>query len=177
MYQNVTSLIQTVGTTITTAYCVYNIVTSIQAIRQAKNTTQTISNTQYVTYYHQTKNNYLKGGTGYSSFEQAKKALGSAGTDKAWHHIVEQHSDNIAKFGAENIHNTGNLVKVPSGYQGSLHSKITGFYKSKQFEITGSTTQSVRQWLSTQSFDFQYKFGVEKLLQFAKELGVTVILP
>lgn len=116
-------------------------------------------------------------GKSYESFEAFKKANGPAGDNQAWHHIVEQHSDNIAKFGAENIHNTGNLVNIPSGYQGSLHSKITGLYNSKNFEITGSTTQTVRQWLSTQSFDAQYKFGVEKLLEFAKELGVTVLLP
>ncbi|MBQ8614992.1 MAG: hypothetical protein IJ415_00255 [Clostridia bacterium] len=97
--------------------------------------------------------------------------------DGEWHHIVEQNSDNIAKFGAENIHNTGNLVKVPGGFKDSLHSKITGLYNSKNFEITGSTTQTVRQWLSTQSFDAQYKFGVEKLLEFAKQLGVTVVIP
>ena len=28
-----------------------------------------------------------------------------------------------------------------------------------------------------QSFDMQYKFGVEKLLEFAKELGVKILLP
>lgn len=116
-------------------------------------------------------------GKGYKTFESFKNANGNAGDNQAWHHIVEQHSDNIAKFGAENIHNTGNLVNIPGGYKGSLHSKITGLYNSKNFEITGNTTQTVRQWLSTQSFDAQYQFGVEKLLAFAKELGVTVLLP
>jgi len=116
-------------------------------------------------------------GKGYKSFESFKKENGLAGENKAWHHIVEQHSDNIAKFGNEAIHNTGNLVKIPSGYKGSLHSKITGFYKSNNKAITGSANMSVRSWLSTKSFDFQYQFGVEKLLEFAKELGITVILP
>lgn len=116
-------------------------------------------------------------GKGYKSFEAFKNANGTAGKDQAWHHIVEQNSNNITKFGAENIHNTGNLVKIPSGYQGSLHSKITGLYNSINKSITGNTTQTVHQWLSAQSFDAQYKFGVEKLLEFAKELGITVILP
>ncbi len=119
----------------------------------------------------------VSNGTGYKSFDAFKKANGPAGENQAWHHIVEQHSDNIAKFGAENIHNTGNLVNIPSGYQGSLHSKVTGFYNSLQPNVTNSTSMTIRQWLSTQSFDAQYKFGVDTLLQFAKELGITVLLP
>ncbi|MBQ8614994.1 MAG: hypothetical protein IJ415_00265 [Clostridia bacterium] len=116
-------------------------------------------------------------GTGYKSFDAFKKANGNAGENQAWHHIVEQNSDNIAKFGAENIHNTGNLVKVPGGFKGSLHSKITGLYNSTNKAITGSSNMTVRSWLSTKSFDFQYQFGVEKLLEFAKQLGVTVVIP
>ena len=44
-------------------------------------------------------------------------------------------------------------------------------------DFTGNTTQTIRQWLSTQSFDTQYQFGIEKLLEFAKDLGITLILP
>lgn len=116
-------------------------------------------------------------GKGYKTFNAFKKANGSAGKNQAWHHIVEQNSNNIAKFGAENIHNTGNIVNIPSGYKGSLHSKITGLYNSINKAITGSSNMTVRAWLSTKSFDFQYQFGVEKLLEFAKQLGVTVVIP
>ena len=119
----------------------------------------------------------VSNGIGYKSFDAFKSAQGAAGENQAWHHIVEQNSNNIAKFGNETIHNTGNLVKIPSGYKGSLHSKITGLYNSINKAITGSEEMTVRTWLSSKSFDFQYQFGVEKLLEFAKELGIIVVLP
>ena len=54
----------------------------------------------------------LFAGKGYESFSAFKKAYGAAGQGMAWHHIVEQNADNIAKFGAEKIHNTKNLIKL-----------------------------------------------------------------
>ena len=116
-------------------------------------------------------------GTGYKSFDSFKTANGIAGENQAWHHIVEQNSSNIEKFGAETIHNTGNLVKIPSGFSGSLHSKITGYYNSFQPAITGSENMTIRNWLSSQSFDAQYQFGIDVLLRFAKELNIEVTLP
>ena len=116
-------------------------------------------------------------GTSYKSFSAFKNANGSAGKNQAWHHIVEQNSSNISKFGAGKIHNTSNLVKVQSGYKNSLHSQLTGLYNSKNYSITKSYTQTVRQWLSTKSYDFQYKFGVEKLLEYAGKLGVQIFIP
>src|SRR5690606_19029171 len=38
------------------------------------------------------------------------RALGSAGRERQWHHIVEQTRGNVARFGAEAIHNTQNVV-------------------------------------------------------------------
>ena len=61
--------------------------------------------------------------------------------------------------------------------EGSLHSKLTGLYNSTNKAITGSSKMTVRSWLSTKSFDFQYQFGIEKLMEFAKQLGVKVLLP
>lgn len=72
-----------------------------------------------------------------------------------------QNADNIAKFGAEKIHNTNNLIKLPHG-KGSIHAKISGYYSSKQIFTNGMT---VRQWLNTQSYVEQYKFGINKLEQ------------
>ena len=106
----------------------------------------------------------LKGaGVGFNTFNEFKKVYGSAGDGMAWHHIVEQNADNIARFGAKKIHNTNNLIKLPHG-KGSIHAKISGFYSSKQRFTNGLT---VREWLKTQSYEQQYKFGVEKL----KDLG------
>jgi hypothetical protein len=102
---------------------------------------------------------------GFSTFNDFKKAYGPAGSGNAWHHIVEQNADNIAKFGAEKIHNLENLMKLEHG-AGSIHAKISGYYSSKQL-FTGG--QTVRKWLSTKSFKEQYDFGIKILKQFSEK--------
>lgn len=100
---------------------------------------------------------------GFDSFSQFKRVVGNAGKNQAWHHIVEQTPKNIAKFGANKIHNINNLIKLPHG-KGSIHAKISGFYSSKAPFTQG---QIVRKWLSSQNFDGQLKFGIDQL----KRLG------
>ncbi|HEX8819461.1 MAG TPA: hypothetical protein VF794_06015, partial [Archangium sp.] len=80
------------------------------------------------------------------------KALGSAGKGKQWHHIVEQTPGNVARFGPEAIHNTENVIPVDEG----THRAISGYYSSKQGFSNGLT---VREWLSTQSYEVQRAFG------------------
>ncbi|WP_199141134.1 hypothetical protein [Pedobacter sp. ASV12] len=89
------------------------------------------------------------------------KAYGKAG-GQAWSHIVEQTPDNIANFGNQAIHNTGNLVGLEHGTE-SIHAKVSGYYSSKQ-TFTGG--QTVRQWLSGKGFQEQYDFGIKTLKQF-----------
>lgn len=101
-------------------------------------------------------------GQGFNSFSALKRSLGPAGKGRAWHHIVEQTPGNIKKFGANNVHNTGNVVNIPHG-RGLLHQKISGFYSSKQPFTNG---QTVRQWISGKSFNEQYDFGIKILNQF-----------
>lgn len=122
----------------------------------------TTAGTMYANGLNPFTNRALAGKGGYSSFNAFKKAYGSAGKGNAWHHIVEQGSDNVSRFGAETIHNTNNLIKLPHG-AGSIHAKISGYYSSKQ-PFTGG--QTVRQWLSTQSYQQQYDFGIKTLKQF-----------
>ena len=100
-------------------------------------------------------------GAGYKTFEAFKRVFGRAGDGFAWHHIVEKTSGNISRFGAEMIHSTNNLIKLPHG-AGQIHMRISGFYSSVNFRITGSTL-TIRQWLSTKSFQEQYKFGIEAI--------------
>lgn len=100
--------------------------------------------------------------TGFKSFSAFKRASGSAGKGNAWHHIVEQHADNVTKFGAESIHNGSNIIKLPHG-AGSIHAKVSGYYSSKQ-PFTGG--QTVRKWLRSQSYQQQYDFGIKTLKQF-----------
>ena len=108
--------------------------------------------------------------TGYTSFEAFKRAYGSAGQGKAWHHVVEQTTANVQRFGAEKIHNAANIVKIPHGAR-QLHNMISGHYSSIQSFTNGVT---VRAWLGTQSFDEQLSYGLKILAQYAKELGIAI---
>ena len=99
---------------------------------------------------------------GFRSFDAFKRAMGPAGPGHAWHHIVEQHQGNINRFGAQAIHSLGNIVRLPHG-AGALHNRISGLYSSVRFQITGSYTQTVREWVSTKSFDEQYQFGLQAI--------------
>jgi hypothetical protein len=105
------------------------------------------------------KLNTAKGG--FSSFNAFKKAYGSAGKGNAWHHIVEQYADNIAKFGANRIHNVNNLIKLPHG-AGTIHAKVTGHYNS----LMPGTSMRVRDFVKTLSYDGQYKYGIDVLKRF-----------
>jgi hypothetical protein len=75
---------------------------------------------------------------------------------------VEQTTSNISKFGSENIHNIDNVVNIDHG-AGTIHAKVSGFYSSIQPFTNG---QTVRQWLSTQSYQAQYDFGIQTLKKF-----------
>lgn len=99
---------------------------------------------------------------GFESFNAFKKAMKSAGSGYAWHHIVEQTPANLKKFGPQMIHNKNNLIKLPHG-KGTIHARISGFYSSKK-GISGD--MRVRDWLSSKSFEEQYEFGINKLKSF-----------
>ena len=104
-------------------------------------------------------------GQGYTTFGEFKRRVGAAGAEQAWHHIVGQTTLNLQRFGAEAIHNTGNLVRLPHG-KGSIHQEITNFYNSVQPDLTGTTNITVREWIGTQSFEEQQDFGIRVILAF-----------
>jgi RHS repeat-associated protein len=104
-------------------------------------------------------------GRGYSSFNSFKYSEGSAGQGMAWHHIVEQNAANASRFGAQAIHNTNNLIRLPQGAN-QLHNQISGYYSSIQPLVTGSSTMTVRQWLATKPFEFQWQFGIDLIRRF-----------
>jgi len=81
--------------------------------------------------------------------------MGSAGPGKEWHHIVEQTRGNVKRFGAQALHNTENVTPLDKG----LHTRISSFYSSVRRDITGSPS-TVREWLSTQSYEAQREFGL-----------------
>ena len=108
---------------------------------------------------------YILQTRGFGSFADFKRFWGPAGNGRAWHHIVEQTPGNRAAFGKEAIHNPSNMVPLAHG-KGTVHSKISGFYSSKQPDITGSPTLTVRQWLAPKSYAEQYQFGLEAMARF-----------
>ena len=95
--------------------------------------------------------------SGFRSFRSLKRALGPAGKGRHWHHIVEQ--SKIGQFGAEAIHNVGNVISIPA----PTHYRISGYYGSIQRFTDGKT---VRNWLKGQSYEFQRDFGKDVLNGF-----------
>jgi RHS repeat-associated protein len=97
---------------------------------------------------------------GFKTFNAFKRMFGVAGEGMQWHHIVEQTAGNAGKFGSEALHNSVNLLKVDA----KTHAKISAYYSSKIPGVSG--TQTVRQWLSTKTFQEQYQFGLQVLRAF-----------
>jgi hypothetical protein len=100
----------------------------------------------------------------WGSFSGFKSALGSAGTGKEWHHIVEQTEGNVQRFGPHALHNTQNVIPLEK----ELHTQISAFYSRKRFFITNSESLTVREWLSTQSFEAQRQFGLQAIENIKK---------
>ena len=92
---------------------------------------------------------------GYRSYSAFKYAMGRAGEGRQWHHIVKQ-TVNKLNFAPEMLHNLENIVSIPV----EMHRTIGGYYSSIRSFTDG---QTVRQWLSTQSFEKQFDFGKQIL--------------
>ncbi|MFL5358209.1 hypothetical protein [Archangium sp.] len=92
----------------------------------------------------------------WKSFSGFKSAKGSAGPGKEWHHIVEQTPANVTRFGGEALHNTENVAALDK----ALHTEVGRLYSSVRYDITGSSTLTVRKWLSSQSYEAQRAFGL-----------------
>jgi hypothetical protein len=88
----------------------------------------------------------------FKSFRSFKKNMGPPGKGNVWHHIVEQRSPNMKRFGPEGIHNTQNIVAVPQ----HVNQTIADYYSRKR-RFTGGLT--VRQWVGSKSWREQFEFG------------------
>ena len=106
-----------------------------------------------------------KPGQGFQTFGEFKRTMGVAGSGLAWHHIVGQTTSNLQRFGAEAIHNTGNLIRLEHG-TGSIQQEITNLYNSIQPELTGTNTLTIRAWIGTKSFEEQQEFGIRIIIAF-----------
>jgi hypothetical protein len=92
--------------------------------------------------------------------------LGAAGPGKQWHHIVEQTPGNVERFRPHALHNTENVIPLEEG----LHTQISAFFSRKRFFITNSENLTVREWLSTQSFEAQRQFGLQAIENIKKRI-------
>jgi hypothetical protein len=90
----------------------------------------------------------------FDSRSQLWRYLGRAPEGMQWHHIVEQ--SQVAQFGQRIIQSVENIVAIPI----EAHQKLNAFYSSKQYF---SKPNTVREWLRGQSFEAQYKYGMEQL--------------
>ena len=97
---------------------------------------------------------------GYKSFYQVKKAIGSPGQGREWHHIVEQSQIKKSGFDVQMIQNPKNLISIDKG----IHRKISGHYNTTTFGFTKGL--SVRNWLAGQSYQAQYDYGIGILKKF-----------
>lgn len=95
----------------------------------------------------------------WGSYSGFRTAMGSAGEGKQWHHIVEQTPGNVGRFGSHAMHNTENVIAIDAG----VHQQISALYSSKA-PFTGG--QTIRQWLSGQSFQAQREFGLKTLREY-----------
>jgi hypothetical protein len=97
--------------------------------------------------------------TGYREWQTHSgmyKGRGSAGPNKEWHHIVEQTEGNVRRFGPTAIHNTENVIALDK----TLHDLLSAFYSKKRPRLTLSDDLTIREWLSTQSYQAQRDFGL-----------------
>jgi hypothetical protein len=99
----------------------------------------------------------------WGSFSGFRKAMGSAGPDKEWHHLVEQTPGNVERFGPHALHNTENIRSLDK----ALHHRLSAFYSSIRRDVTGSPF-TVRQWLSTQSYEAQREFALQAIQNISK---------
>jgi hypothetical protein len=83
------------------------------------------------------------------------------GSGNEYHHIVEQGGDNSDNFTPEQLQSTKNIIPLP----GPIHDLVSAHYSS-EYDDSGKT---VRDWLSGQSFDEQYKYGLKAL----RDLGIV----
>ena len=97
----------------------------------------------------------------YDSFDDFKRVFGPAGPMREWHHVVEQHADNVARFGEHAIHDVSNLVNISA----EQHRRISGFYSMIRNPFTGETQ---RDYIKTLSFEDQRRIGMEALRQTSR---------
>jgi len=100
-----------------------------------------------------------------TAFYHLKKLLWTK-SNWEWHHIVEQHINNISRFWMKNVQNTKNVIHLPKEF----HSKVTGYYNSIDRVLASKygfpVNTKVRDIIKTLDFNKQYNFWMEVLKKF-----------
>lgn len=100
---------------------------------------------------------------GYRSFASFKNAVGAPRANYQWHHIVEQSTIKKRSWDPRAIHNRNNLVQIPT----RVHQKCVNSWMArkgvKSFGANASRSQTMRQWVHSQSFSKQHQIGVNLL--------------
>jgi len=94
----------------------------------------------------------------FKSFSALKRAMPNT-PGNLWHHIVEQSQE--SRFGTEAVQNADNVIEVTP----QVNQSLNALYSSIRPEITGSDKQTVRQWLSTQTFNQAQSFGMKAVIK------------
>lgn len=105
---------------------------------------------------YQAKN--VKIDEGLNSYNKYKRVYGKAQKGKELHHIVEQIQIKKTGFDPKLIQNPKNIIEIDK----SVHQRITAHYNSKILEYN----MTVREWLSGQSFEVQYNYGLDVLKRY-----------
>ena len=97
--------------------------------------------------------------------EQIKAALNRLFTgikspnppDIEYHHLVEKGGENLQNFSGQAINSLANVVPTSP----RIHQMITTFYQTGGAPWLPQGMTSVRMWMQTQSFEYQWSAGLE----------------
>lgn len=143
------------------------------ALRQETNNTKSDNVKKYNSYSEFTKEN--------GSANNSNVKYGNAGAKGTyeWHHIVEQNQVGNNGITAQNVYSTQNTISL--GYD--THRQISSIYSTnienlsrykmvelEQLFVNAPQGQTVRNYLSTLTFEEQYEFG----LKILRLLGVNI---
>lgn len=88
------------------------------------------------------------------------KRFGRAGDGYQYHHIVEQGGENEANIPPDRLHNTENVVRIPT----LVHEAIN----AKMYDTAPGTDMTYREWLPLQPYEIQRATGIKIM----RELGI-----
>jgi hypothetical protein len=84
-----------------------------------------------------------------------EKRFGPAGDGKQYHHLVTQGGANEGKIPSERLHNTDNIIRLPT----LLHEAVNGEYLGE----SPDQNLNMYQWLQTQPYEVQREEGLKIL--------------